>query len=228
MQSWTPRGTSVVLANSTEDAHAGTHSLKITGRTATWNGPNINVTDRLNNGSRYRVSVWVKLATGEAATNIRVTLERVLNGSTTFHTVIGNTQVTANQWVQLSTTYDYAFNHSSLTLYIESASGTPSFYIDDFELTYIPPVQIQTDIPSLWQTLTDYFPVGAAIWQGDISGVHADLLKKHFNSITAENEMKPSFLQPTEGVFNFTTADAFVNFAKTNQKQIRGHTLVWH
>lgn len=228
LQSWNPRGASVVLANSTETAHAGTHSLQVTGRTATWNGPDINVTNRFSNGSRYRVSVWIKLAPGELATNMRVTLERVLNGSTTFHTVIGNTQVTANQWVQLSTTYDYAFNHSSLTLYIESASGTPSFYIDDFELTFIPPVQIQTDIPSLWQTLADHFPVGAAIWQGDITGVHADLLKKHFNSITAENDMKPSFLQPTEGTFNFTTADAFVNFAKANQMRVRGHTLVWH
>ncbi|HKX32106.1 MAG TPA: endo-1,4-beta-xylanase, partial [Blastocatellia bacterium] len=53
-------------------------------------------------------------------------------------------------------------------------------------------------------------------------------LKKHFNSITAENAMKPGPLQPTEGVFNFGPADTLVNFARANNIGVRGHTLVWH
>ena len=88
--------------------------------------------------------------------------------------------------------------------------------------------QIDPSIPSVFETLSDYFPIGAAIWQGDVTGDHSDLLKKHFNSITAENDMKPGPLQPTEGVFNFTAADSLVTFARSNNIRVRGHTLVWH
>jgi hypothetical protein len=34
---------------------------------------------------------------------------------------------------------DVAFRYQSLTVYVESASGTPSFLIDDFDLTFVPP-----------------------------------------------------------------------------------------
>jgi endo-1,4-beta-xylanase len=96
------------------------------------------------------------------------------------------------------------------------------------ELSQTPPITIQTDIPSLCQTLSGDFPVGAAIWSGAITGAHAELLKKHFNSITAENDMKWEQLEPEEGKFTFGVADSLVGFAKANHMRIRGHTLVWH
>jgi endo-1,4-beta-xylanase len=82
--------------------------------------------------------------------------------------------------------------------------------------------------PSLYKSLAEYFPVGAAVWKGDLAGPHAELLAKHFNSVVAERAMKMGPLQPTEGVFNFTDADAIVNFAKAHHMRLRGHTLVWH
>lgn len=88
--------------------------------------------------------------------------------------------------------------------------------------------QVQSDIPSVYQTLAGYFPIGAAIWSGDLSGSHAELLAKHFNSIVAENAMKMESLEPVEGVFDFRTADALVGFAKAHHMLIRGHTLAWH
>jgi len=81
---------------------------------------------------------------------------------------------------------------------------------------------------NIYQTFAAYFPIGAAVWQGDLSGEHAVLLTKHFNSITSENDMKWSSLENIEGGFTFSTADAQVSFAKTNNMLVRGHTLVWH
>ena len=89
-------------------------------------------------------------------------------------------------------------------------------------------IRYQDNIPSVFGALSECFPIGAAIWTGDITGSHSDLLKKHFNSITAENDMKPDALQPTEGNFTFATADSLVAFAKSNNMFVRGHTLVWH
>jgi endo-1,4-beta-xylanase len=87
---------------------------------------------------------------------------------------------------------------------------------------------IQTDIPSLCQALASDFPVGAAIWRPDITGPHSELLKKHFNSITPENDMKWEYVEPAEGNFTFGAADALVAFAKTNHMLVRGHNLAWH
>jgi endo-1,4-beta-xylanase len=141
--------------------------------------------------------------------------------------MVPNTMVTAANWVQLTATYNMANSYDSLLLYVESATGTPSFYIDDFQLTYIPPVQIQTDIPSVYQTLASYFPVGAAVDASTIAGVHAQLLTKHFNDITPGNAMKWDATERTEGTFTFSTADSLVAFAKTNNMLVRGHNLVW-
>ena len=87
---------------------------------------------------------------------------------------------------------------------------------------------IQSNIPSVYATLAADFPVGAAVWRGALRGPHGELLKKHFNSITAENDMKWEHVEPVEGEFTFGAADELVSFAKANHMLVRGHTLVWH
>lgn len=72
-----------------------------------------------------------------------------------------------------------------------------------------------------------YFSIGAAVDSQSVS-THADLLRKHFNSITPENEMKFESLQPSEGNFTFADADRIVDFATRNGMKVRGHALVWH
>ena len=227
-EGWRPRIGPEVLTVTTADRHAGAYSLLTAGRQAAFYGPATNAAGKLCNGSRYDVSVWVKLAPGEPDTPIRVSIQRSLGGVTNFNTVIGNTTVTANAWVRLRATYDFVFNYDTLTLYVESASGTPSFYIDDFNLTFVPPPVAERDITSVHDAFPGLFHVGAAVWQGDLAGEHAFLLAKHFNSITSENDMKWSSVEPTEGTFTFAAADAQVAFAKSHGMAVRGHTLVWH
>ncbi len=227
---WSSRA-GCTLTNTTADAHSGKHSLLITNRTAAYDGPQISVSDKMYNGSTYSISVWVKLAPSANQTDtLRVSLQTTLAGATSYRTVIGNTAVPLNTWVNLTIpTYSMAaaYDPGSAYLYVESNNGTQSFYIDDFQLTYIPPVKIQTDIPSIYQTLADYFPIGAEIDATDLSGPHAQLLAKHFDSIVSGNDMKWDATENVEGTFTFTTADAEVSFAESNNMRIRGHNLVW-
>lgn len=82
------------------------------------------------------------------------------------------------------------------------------------------------EVPSLKDYYADHFAIGAAI---DTSyGNYSGLLTKHFNSITAEDQMKFDALEPSEGNFSYGTADQMVNFATSNGMQVRGHALVWH
>ena len=230
LDGWSSRAGST-LTNTTEDAHSGSHSLLITNRTADFDGPQISVNNKMYVGSSYSISVWVKLApTATQADTLRVSLQTTLAGVTSFNTVIGNTPVPLGTWVQLSIpSYSMAtaYDPGQAFLYVESNSGTQSFYIDDFQLTFVPPLQIQTDIPSIFQTLADYFPVGAEVDLSDISGPHAQLLTKHFNSIVSGNDMKWSSVEATEGQYTYATADQEVSFAQQNNMKIRGHNLVW-
>lgn len=83
------------------------------------------------------------------------------------------------------------------------------------------------EIPALHEVYEDYFPIGAAVNSWTIES-HKDLIAAHFNSLTAENEMKFDHLQRVEGVYTFDRADAIVELAEKNQMLVRGHTLVWH
>ncbi|MCT8137112.1 endo-1,4-beta-xylanase [Anaerobacillus sp. CMMVII] len=87
--------------------------------------------------------------------------------------------------------------------------------------------QKRTIIPALHEVYKDYFSIGAAVNSKTLSS-DKELLKKHFNSLTAENEMKFGLLQPQEGVYTFDQADKLVAFADENGMKLRGHTLVWH
>jgi endo-1,4-beta-xylanase len=70
---------------------------------------------------------------------------------------------------------------------------------------------------------------GAALDPGylDEAG-YRDLAVRQFSSITPENAMKWSVVEPLRGSFDWRGADALTAFAKANHKTIRGHNLVWH
>lgn len=74
----------------------------------------------------------------------------------------------------------------------------------------------------------DYFPVGVAVAPRHLSGPEAEFIKQQFNSLTPENAMKMGPIHPEENRYNWTDADAIVNFAQQNGLKVRGHTLCWH
>ena len=75
----------------------------------------------------------------------------------------------------------------------------------------------------------DYFTVGVAINHRNLNHPEElELVKKNFNSITAENEMKPVSVQPQEGVFTWGKADSIADFCRKNGLKMRGHCLCWH
>lgn len=77
-----------------------------------------------------------------------------------------------------------------------------------------------------------YFPIGAAVAANeyglDSFTSYGDGIMSNFNSIVAENCMKPGVIQPTEGSFAWTYADNLVAYAVAHGMTVRGHVLVWH
>lgn len=87
------------------------------------------------------------------------------------------------------------------------------------------------DPQTLQRAYHDAFKIGVAVNE-DIIFCHdkvlCNIVKEQFNSITPENVMKAEVINPEPGRYDFSAADAVVEFAKTNSMQVIGHTLVWH
>ena len=88
----------------------------------------------------------------------------------------------------------------------------------------------QPEMPGgMMDSYKDYFAIGVAVNQRNVSNPdQIALIKKEFNSITAENDMKPGEIHPKEGVWNFERADKIANFCRENGIKLRGHCLCWH
>lgn len=57
---------------------------------------------------------------------------------------------------------------------------------------------------------------------------YARLVAREFDLVTPENAMKFSVIQPERGRFDFSQADALVEFAAAHDMAVNGHVLVWH
>ena len=88
--------------------------------------------------------------------------------------------------------------------------------------------RLRAGSPSLRQAANGLFAIGVGISdQIPLRPNDWALLTNQFTIVTPENCMKPAAVQPAEGEFNFTQADAFVDFAEQRQLKIVGHCLVW-
>src|SRR5579859_2630211 len=61
-------------------------------------------------------------------------------------------------------------------------------------------------------------------------GAYRQFLASQFDAVTPENAMKFANVHPRAGPegYDFSQADAVVDFAQANGMRVRGHTLVWH
>jgi hypothetical protein len=119
------------LSAATGGAHGGTRSLLVTGRTASWNGPRQVVTSRLTSGRTYTTSVFVRTQSGTET--IRATLQLTANGSTSFVTLAPAATASSSGWTLLTGTATVSWTGalSSANFYLETASGTSNFLVDD-------------------------------------------------------------------------------------------------
>ena len=75
------------------------------------------------------------------------------------------------------------------------------------------------------------FLFGVAVNMQQVNGnnpIESELIAREFNSIVAENCMKPQPIHPQEDKYNWEDADKFVAFGEKNKQVVIGHCLIWH
>lgn len=93
--------------------------------------------------------------------------------------------------------------------------------------------------PSLFKAFENRFRIGAAVSSFmTFDPAYRTLIRRHFNSLTADNQMKPESVldraatlaqgDPLHAAVDFTRVDALMYFARDNGIAMRYHTLAWH
>lgn len=86
---------------------------------------------------------------------------------------------------------------------------------------------------SLEDAFRSDFPIGVAVNQRQFTGEATNevaIIVSQFNSISPENVLKWESIHPQPGTngYDFTAADAYVEFGERHHMLIVGHTLAWH
>lgn len=232
--SWQPRGESVSIETTDKVAHGGKKSLYVGGRQSGWHGAQIDVREIMEVGKSYDIEVWVYQETGENQ-QITLTMQRkyASDAETHYDTIAWQKTVPSGEWTKLTGSYTVKPGEKveELIFYIESPNVSLDFYIDDVLMIdkTVPKLEPEWEIPDLKGVYQDNFKMGVAIpYKVLMNPLEMEMVEKHFNSITAENEMKPESLLNSLGQYKFSVADEYVNFAQEKGIEVRGHTLVWH
>lgn len=132
--SWSGRGAASVEASSA--AHLeGSGSLKVSDRTATWNGAYKNLNSRVFvPGNEYSFSANVMYESGPAQQSFQLTLQYSKDGET-YYSNIDTVTATKGEWIQLANTnYEIPAGATDLQIYVETNeddSGYIDFYMDE-------------------------------------------------------------------------------------------------
>lgn len=235
---WTGRG-AAQIATSTDCAKSGTSSLKISGRTAVWNGASFSAGDIIS-GKNYIVSCAFTFSNEEYDSHVFELCAEYNDGTNTQYITIASANVTRGKWTEVSGEISFPAGSSNIALYVQSqytSSATDKdlmdFYIDDF-------VCIGEELPevkSLSALYEPYFYFGTAVSASVLNTTAGKShIEKHFNSLTAENEMKPDATlnqalskQNGSPVVQLSSgAKAILQYCSDNNIPLRGHCLVWH
>jgi hypothetical protein len=154
-QGWSTRFGLGTVSDTTADAHSGSHSLIVRGRTANFQGPARDITGKMCNGQQYWVEAWVKMAPGQPATSINLSLQYTDAAGVLHFPGVANSpvRVTDSAWVCIKAKpYTFSGAYINLQIYLQTNNGpgssTASFYIDEVKVQFLPPPVVE-NIPSI-------------------------------------------------------------------------------
>ena len=176
--------------------------LSVTGRTSTWNGAELNVTDSIVKGATYSISVWVKQTTGSDQ-KVKLSANLTVSDQSSYPAIKDETTLKSGVWTKIEGTYEVPESFSKLTFYVEGPSGNFDFLVDDLTITQTTAGKEPFNpegLTSIKDTYSGIFErVGNVLsyntsWNNGYQMQSDDTMKfvkHHFNSYTLENELKP-------------------------------------
>jgi len=129
IEGWSDRSCKIEVV--TTPVHSGAKSVKVSGRTETWQGIKQSLLGKVTNGQTYKISAWVRLDKSEADT-ITISIEQTDDNGTIYKNV-AKEAVGSVEWVQLSGDFklDAGGTLQTLDVYFEGPGVDINFFVDD-------------------------------------------------------------------------------------------------
>ena len=230
--------TSVIKAATDSNAPSGSKVMSVTGRDKSWNGPSLGVKGILEPDVKYDISVKVKAAWYNT---VCVSLQHTPGGSDQpqyTNLVKGTSQ---GDYVTLNASFSYGSDEKDVSIYIETWGDANDLCVDDFVISESPN-NFDSNAPSLKNVYGNMFKFGTATTVSELAPESTKkLIRKHFNSLTAGNELKPESVLDRAACLalaengddenpqvTLEAAKPILEFARKNNIPMRGHVLVWH
>ena len=225
-----------VLSVNEDNAVSGTKALCASERSKSWNGPSFRLDDKVEPGVSVLVSAKVM---GQWYTSVTMSLQYTDSQGADHYENLAN--FNGNGWQEANDIkISYSEGQTNVCVYFEG--GSDNIYIDDFVVKKAPVYHPESDIPSLKNVYSKYFKLGTATTVKELAPASTkELILKHFNSITAGNELKPDAVldknaclalaeegDDTNPQVSLAAARPILDFARDNNIPVRGHVLVWH
>ncbi|MCR5540749.1 MAG: endo-1,4-beta-xylanase [Ruminococcus sp.] len=230
--------TSVIKVIEDSKAPSGKKVMAVTGRDQSWNGPSLGVKGVLQPGVKYDISVKVK---AQWYNTVCISLQHTPAGSDEplYTNLVKG--VSQGDYVELNASFSYGAEEKDVSIYVETWGEANDLYIDDFTITAAPN-NMDVNAPSLKNVYADMFKFGTACTVSELAPDSTKaLIRKHFNSITAGNELKPENVLDREACLalaakgddenpqvTLEAAKPILDFAREYNIPMRGHVLVWH
>ncbi|MDR0197657.1 MAG: endo-1,4-beta-xylanase [Oscillospiraceae bacterium] len=231
--------------------HGDDNALKITHTEGTdYNSYNnavrLTFPEPLSVGKVYRVSAWFYAPSeGNEGKKTLTGPGIVLNGDyagaqgvSKFPTDFGSLPL--DEWKGIDVTLpalDSPVDFFDIRIVVNDAPFHPDvWYMDNIEILQVGEASEEAktpewdlSLPSLRTVFSDYFLVGNIMEPAQTSvSETTTMFTHHYNIVTPENSMKPSYMARAKGQYNYSGADTFVDWAEKNGLLVHGHTLVWH
>ncbi|MBQ9120616.1 MAG: carbohydrate binding domain-containing protein [Lachnospiraceae bacterium] len=122
-------GTPAIVAGGQDDDYC----MEVTGRTANWNGAQVDLSAYNLAGRTIDVSYYAMVTED---TDVNVTLEENSDAGTAYNTIVASGNLTPGEWVYLTGTLVVGEATTKPVLYFESSSATASFKVDRVGISF--------------------------------------------------------------------------------------------
>ena len=174
-----------------------THVLHLHREDKTWQGPMMNITDKLDEGCTYELKADVFCQNTDLICSYQEqTLEELSPSYGNFGPTSGTiTKIPKGKWNTVTFTISVPDDKFYYALYFESynGNGNDDIYLDNITLTKTLQTNPDKTIASLKDTYKDVFPiVGVGAGIASILGKNgSEFISQQYNAVTPGNEMKP-------------------------------------
>lgn len=194
-------GRSATVAATSNQAASGKQSAAVTGRTAEWNGIAYDISSLCPAGTVIDVSAKVKQSSGSAV-DFKLTVQYGSGNGAEYDT-FAEKSIGSGSWGTISASKYTVKDGSSPLLYIETASGSDDFYVDEIVIKKSEGVAQ----PAVYK-------LGDVDGNGSVNAVDLALAKNGMKNSFANNTQKKMADVDYSGTVDATDIEWFVKYLK--------------